>query len=234
MKQKPPLPPREGLERVKVTHLKPHERNARTHSAKQIRQIADSIDKFGFTNPVLIDGENRIIAGHGRVEAARLLKMAEVPALRIERFSEAQRRAYIIADNRLAELAGWDDELLALELRTILDLEAEFDPKLIGFDTAEVEKLLNLLDADPVDAKVEVDETGPPVSRVGDLWQLGCHRLICGDSLDSTTYERLLDGKLAQMVFTDPPYNVRIHGNVCGLGSVKHEEFVMASGEMSG
>ncbi|MFP5328547.1 MAG: site-specific DNA-methyltransferase [Alphaproteobacteria bacterium] len=234
MKQKPPLPPREGLERIKVNDLKPHERNARTHSKKQIRQIADSIERFGFTNPVLADARNRIIAGHGRIEAAKLLKMADVPVIRIERFTEAERRAYIIADNRLAELAGWDDELLALELGEILKLEPEFDTKLIGFDTAEVEKLLNALDGtDVVDAEVEIDETGPPVSRIGDLWQLGRHRLICGDALDARVYQRLLDGKRAQMVFTDPPYNVPIDGNVCGLGKVKHEEFVMASGEMS-
>jgi len=234
MKQKPALPPREGLERIKVKDLKPHERNARTHTKKQVRQIADSIERFGFTNPVLADASNRIIAGHGRIEAAKLLKMVDVPVIRIERFTEAERRAYIIADNRLAELAGWDDELLALELGEILKLEPEFDTKLIGFDTAEVEKLLNALDGtDIVDAEVEIDETRESVSRVGDLWQLGRHRLICGDALDARVYQRLLDGKRAQMVFTDPPYNVPIDGNVCGLGKVKHEEFVMASGEMS-
>jgi len=234
MKQKPPLPPQEGLKLIKVSDLKPHERNARTHSNKQIRQIAESIQRFGFTNPVLVDGQSRIIAGHGRVEAARLLKMADVPTIRIDRFSEADRRAYIIADNRLAELAGWDDELLALELGEILNLEPEFDTKLIGFEPAEVERLLNALDrGDVADAEVEPDESGPSVSRVGDLWLLDRHRLICGDALDPRVYGRLLDGKRAQMVFTDPPYNVRIDGNVCGLGKVKHEEFVMASGEMS-
>ena len=234
MKQKPPLPPREGLERMKVSDLKPHERNPRTHSKTQIRQIADSIRRFGFTNPVLVDAENRIIAGHGRVEAARLLKMTDVPTIRIDRFSEAERRAYIIADNRLAELAGWDEELLALELGEILNLEPGFDTDLIGFETAEIEKLLNSLDGTDVsDGEIEPDESGPPVTRPGDLWLLDRHRLICGDALDAGVYSRLLDGKRAQMVFTDPPYNVPIDGNVCGLGKVKHEEFVMASGEMS-
>ena len=171
MKQKPPLPPREGLERVKVSDLKPHDRNARTHSKKQIRQIADSIERFGFTNPVLVDGEKRIIAGHGRVEAAKLLKMSDVRVISIQRFSEAERRAYIIADNRLAKLAGWDEELLALELGHILELEPDFDTKLIGFETAEIEKLLNSLDgSDVADADLELDERGPPVSRLGDLW----------------------------------------------------------------
>jgi DNA modification methylase len=219
---------------MKVSDLKPHERNPRTHSKTQIRQIADSIRRFGFTNPVLVDAENRIIAGHGRVEAARLLKMTDVPTIRIDRFSEAERRAYIIADNRLAELAGWDEELLALELGEILNLEPGFDTDLIGFETAEIEKLLNSLDGTDVsDGEIEPDESGPPVTRPGDLWLLDRHRLICGDALDAGVYSRLLDGKRAQMVFTDPPYNVPIDGNVCGLGKVKHEEFVMASGEMS-
>jgi DNA modification methylase len=234
MKQKLVLPPGEALERIRVSDLKSHERNVRTHSKKQIRQIADSITRFGFTNPVLVDGDNRIIAGHGRVEAAKVLKMPDVPTIRIDRFSEAERRAYIIADNRLAELAGWDSELLALELGNILELEPEFDTALIGFEPAEIEALLSGLGGDdPVDAEVELDETGTPVTRLGDVWQLGRHRLICGDATDPAVLERLLEGRRAQMVFTDPPYNVRIDRNVCGLGSVKHDEFVMASGEMS-
>lgn len=228
------VPERNGLERLKIADLKPHERNPRTHTKKQIRQIADSIKRFGFTNPVLVDGSNRIIAGHGRVEAARLLGMDEVPAIRLEGMSEADRRAYIIADNRLAELAGWDNELLTLELGHILELEPDFDLAVTGFDPAEIEALLNGLDgADPVDDPVEIDETAPLVSQVGDLWQLGRHRLICGDALDPTVYDRLLEGAKAQMVFTDPPYNVPVNGHICGLGKVKHEEFVMASGEMS-
>jgi hypothetical protein len=234
MTEKRPLPERERIEWLKISDLKPHERNPRTHSPKQVRQIADSIKRFTFTNPVLVDGANRIIAGHGRVEAARLLGMDTVPAIRLEGMSEADRRAYIIADNHLAELAGWDEELLALELGHILELEPDFDLKITGFDPAEIEALLNGLDpSDPIDAPVEVDEKAPLVSGVGDLWLLGKHRLICGDALDPEAYARLMDGEKAQMIFTDAPYNVPVNGHICGLGKVKHEEFVMASGEMS-
>ena len=224
----------EKLETLPLTVLKPHDRNPRTHTKKQIRQIADSIKRFGFTNPVLVDGENRIIAGHGRVEAAQLIGMTTVPILRLEHMTEADRRAYVVADNRLAELAGWDNELLALELGAMLVLDPELDLALTGFDTAEIEALLNSLDEEASgEAPVEIDEKATLVSEVGSLWQLGDHRLICGDATDPEVYRRLLDGEKAQMVFTDPPYNVPVNGHICGLGKVKHDEFVMASGEMS-
>lgn len=222
------------LEWLKVSDLEPHDRNARTHSKKQVKQIADSIRKFGFTNPVLADESNRIIAGHGRVAAAKQLKMDEVPVLRIEGMSEADRRAYIIADNRLAELAGWDDKLLALELEQILALDASFDLPVIGFDTAEIEALLNSLSEGPSEeTPVEVDLDGPVVSGLGDVWIMDDHRLICGDATDPKVYEELLEGEKAQMIITDPPYNVYVNGHVCGLGNVKHREFVMGSGEMT-
>jgi DNA modification methylase len=234
MNDKSPLPDRERLERLRVSDLKPHERNPRTHSKKQVRQIADSIRRFGFTNPVLVDGENRIIAGHGRVEAAKLLGLERVPAIRLEHMREAERRAYIVADNWLAELAGWDNELLALELGHILELKPEFNLSLVGFDPAEIEGLFNGLDANaPEDAPAEVDEKAPVISAIGNLWQLGRHRLICGDSTDPAVLTRLLGPEKAQMIFTDPPYNVPVNGHICGLGKVQHDEFVMASGEMS-
>lgn len=225
----------EKLEQVPVSSLKPHERNPRTHSKKQIQQIAESITRFGFTNPVLVDASNSIIAGHGRIEAARSLGLQTVPALRLEHLTEAERRAYVIADNRLAELAGWDDALLAQEIEAVLGLDSQFDLALTGFYPAEIEKLLNSLD-DPGksgDEAVEVDEAVPVVSGRNDLWVLGQHRIICGDATDPAVYAQLLDGEKAQMVFTDPPYNVPVNGHICGLGKVKHDEFVMASGEMS-
>ena len=222
------------LETLPVSALRPHERNPRTHTKKQIRQIADSIRRFGFTNPVLVDESNSIIAGHGRVEAAKSLGLAAVPALRLEHMTEAEKRAYVIADNRLAELAGWDNELLALELGAMLDLDPDLDRALTGFDPAEIEALLNSLDQEAAgEAPVEIDEKAPLVSEVGSLWQLGNHRLICGDATDAEVYRRLLEGEKAQMVFTDPPYNVPVNGHICGLGKVQHDEFVMASGEMS-
>jgi DNA modification methylase len=217
-----------------LARLHPHDRNPRTHSRKQIRQIARSIERFGFTNPVLIDDAGRIIAGHGRVEAAKHLGMTEVPTVRLAAMSEAQKRAYIIADNKLAENAGWDRELLALELEYIAELDAELDLTLTGFEMAEIDLVLEGDGSGAVsDALPEIDPSAPVVSRPGDLWQLGPHRLLCGDARSSASYTALLGGERARMIFTDPPFNVPIGGHVSGLGKIKHDEFVMASGEMS-
>lgn len=216
--------------------LKPYGRNARTHSPKQIAQIAASIKAFGFNNPVLIDRQSTIIAGHGRVEAAKLLGLATVPAIRLEHLSEAEKRAYILADNRLAEKAGWDREILAIELQHLIELEVDFDIAVTGFELPEIDVLIDGLEtksakADPADLVPAVE--GPAVTRSGDLWHIGPHRLICGDATAPDTYAQLLAGERAQMVFTDPPYNVPINGHVSGLGSAQHREFAMASGEMS-
>ena len=215
--------------------LKPYDRNARTHSKKQIRQIADSIERFGWTNPVLIDGQDQIVAGHGRVAAAKLLGIDEVPTIRLEYMSEVEIRAYVIADNRLAELADWDDEILAIELQALVELD--FDVEVTGFETAEIDLLIDGLDApgadDEGDRIPEVDPSASRVTQAGDLWRLGRHRLLCGDATKRKSFERLMAGERAQMVFTDPPYNVPIDGHVCGLGRIRHAEFAMASGEMS-
>jgi hypothetical protein len=215
-----------------IGSLKPQERNARTHTRKQIRQIADSIKVFGFVNPVLLDGTGGIIAGHGRVQAAKLIGMTEVPTIRLDAMSEAQKRAYIIADNKLAENAGWDPEILALELQCIIKLDPEFDVTLTGFEIAEID-ILTARASDPAADAVPELAPGPPVAKAGDLWRLGEHYLLCGDARDPSNYARLMDGKRAQMVFTDPPYNVPIDGHVCGLGRIKHNAFAMATGEMS-
>ena len=217
-----------------ITHLRPYERNARTHSPAQIKKIAASIKRFGFMNPVLCDQSGRIIAGHGRVEAAKLLGMATVPTMAFEHLSAAEIRAYVIADNRLAELAGWDKEILAIELQSLLSFDNEIDITLTGFDLPEVDFLIQgLASADPADDDVEIDENAPLVTQAGDLWLLGPHRLLCGNALDAGAYGALMGSDLAQVVFTDPPYNVKIDHHVCGLGAVKHQEFAMASGEMS-
>lgn len=218
-----------------ITLLKPHARNARTHSKKQIGQIAKSIRKFGFTNPILIDEDDRIIAGHGRVEAAKSLGLTRVPVLLLEGMSEADRKAYVIADNRLAELAGWDRELLGLELGDLSALVPDFDFDAIGFEVAEIEALLNEADPKEVteDAVDEPERKAPPVTRLGDMWQLGRHRIICGDSTRPEVFEKLMGDELAQMIFTDAPYNVPVNGHICGLGKVQHDEFVMGAGEMS-
>ena len=225
------------IERIAITKLRPWTRNARTHSRKQLRQIADSIERFGFTNPVLIDGENRILAGHGRVEAAKLIGMTEVPCLRFDHMSASEKRAYVLADNKLALNAGWDEELLALELKELSEADLDFSLDITGFSIAEVDGLIEGLSpeeaGDPAEDALPNPATTPRRCRPGDIYRLGPHRLICGDALDARIVEALMDGETAEMVFTDPPYNVRIDGNVSGLGKVRHEEFAMASGEMS-
>lgn len=226
------LPP---FKLARIDALKPYPRNARTHSRKQIGQIADSIHEFGFTNPVLIDENNQIIAGHGRIEAARLLDIDKVPTLRIEHLTDAQKRAYILADNKIAENAGWCPEILAIELEGLLTLEPEFDIEITGFEMAEIDVLIGASEAtgDDDDVVPATDPDRPTVSRIGDLWLLGRHKLYCGDARDAKAYQALLGDEKAQMVFTDPPYNVAIDGHVSGLGKTKHGEFVCASGEMS-
>jgi DNA modification methylase len=225
------------VEYMEAARLCPFGRNARTHSKKQIRQLADSIRAFGFTNPVLIDDGGTILAGHGRVEAAKLLGMTSIPCVRLSNMTPAQKRAYVLADNRLALNAGWDEELLTIELQELLACDLEFDIEITGFSIAEIDGLVESLtpeeQGDPADDQLPALSEGTPVSRLGDLWVLGNHKLYCGDSRDPKSFEALLGSEKAQMVFTDPPYNLEIEGNVSGLGRVKHREFAMASGEMS-
>ena len=220
-----------------IASLKLRRNNPRTHSEKQIRQIAASIETFGFTNPVLIDASQTVIAGHGRVRAAKQLGMTTVPTVQLEHLSKAQVRAYVIADNKLAECAGWDRDLLAIELQELAEIDLDFALEVTGFETAELDLLIgggpHDAETDPADAWEGPDPDAPTVSRPGDLWQVGPHRLLCGDALDRASYDRLLSGQKAQLVFVDPPYNVRIEGFVSGLGRTRHGEFAMASGEMS-
>lgn len=214
--------------------LMPAVRNARNHSRKQLTQIEASIRQFGFVNPILIDSAGRIVAGHGRAAAAKALGLASVPTICLDHLSEAQRRAYVLADNRLAELAGWNNEILAIELGELAALEVDLNIEITGFDGADIDRLLDTGKSKPSlpEPAENLEPLAPGVSRRGDLWQLGRHRVLCADARDPVAYRTLLDGKLAQMVFTDPPYNVRINGNVSGLGRVRHREFSMASGEM--
>jgi DNA modification methylase len=216
--------------------LKPYARNSRTHSDSQIRQIAESIRAFGFNKPVLIDGNDEIIAGHGVVEAAKLLALESVPTIRLEHLSEAEKRAYILADNRIAEMAGWDKEILAIELQNLIEMETEFSITATGFEIAEIDSLLEILDEDKAaeteEPPPDADPGAPVVSRLGDLWQLGQQRVLCGDARDPLAYARLLEGEKARLIITDPPYNVPVQGHVSGLGQVKHDDFIMASGEM--
>ncbi|MEI6487013.1 MAG: DNA methyltransferase [Sphingomonadales bacterium] len=219
-----------------LSALRPFPRNARTHSKKQVQQIARSIERFGFTNPVLVSDDGEIIAGHGRVRAAALLGMRTVPTIALSHLSEAERRAYVLADNKLALNAGWDGEMLAIELQGLIDLD--FDVTLTGFSLAEIDFAIDAANDAKPNGRNSADDRIPrlpdnPVTRRGDLWQLGRHLLLCGDARDPDAYVRLLGNARADLVFTDPPYNVAIDGNVTGLGKVKHAEFAMASGEMS-
>jgi DNA modification methylase len=223
------------IEQTPIHALQPQDRNARTHSKRQIRQIAASIRQFGFNNPILTDDNLHIIAGHGRVEAAKLLGEATVPTLRLSHLSEADKRAYLLADNALATKAGWDRDILAIELQGLIDLG--FDVELTGFETAEIDLILDewqeaSAEATAADQIPECD-AGPAISQPGDLWCLGSHRLLCGDARSDEAYARLLGDTKADLVFTDPPYNVRVDGHVSGLGRVRHREFAMASGEMT-
>jgi DNA modification methylase len=223
------------IEQVAIGKLKPAKRNARTHSKKQIHQIAASITEFGFTNPVLVDRRDQILAGHGRFEAAKLLGLPNVPVIRLEHLTEQQKRAYAIADNKLALNAGWDLDILAADLKELSELELPFDIEITGFATAEIDQLLDgpskPVKNDPLDSVPPVSATA--VARLDDAWVLGDHKLLCADAREPGSYEALLGDEEARMVFADPPYNVPIDGHVGGLGSVKHREFAMASGEMS-
>lgn len=225
------------IEMRQIDGLIPYERNARTYSKKQIKQIAASIERWGFTNPVLITSDGRMVAGHGRVQAAKLLGLTEVPTLVLADLSDAERRAYILADNKLAANAGWDSEILAIELQALTDLS--FDLEVTGFSLAEVDFVHDgAREADP-DRKEDLPEDviipleTRAVSQLGDLWQLGRHVLVCGDARDQAAYVAVTGGVPIDLIFADPPYNCAIDGHVCGKGKVKHREFAMASGELS-
>jgi ParB-like chromosome segregation protein Spo0J len=185
------------IETLATATLTPYARNARTHSPEQVRQIAASITEFGFTNPILIDGEGGIIAGHGRVMAAQSLGLEQVPCLRLGHLTEAQKRAYILADNQLALNAGWDESLLSLELTELQELDVDLG--LIGFDAAELDRLLEMTNPPPPDdgSTDDVPELQPvAISQPGDVWLLGNHRLMCGDSTDTSMVQKLLGGGL--------------------------------------
>jgi DNA modification methylase len=219
-----------------ICTLKPNPRNARTHPRWQIRQIAKSIDKFGFINPVLIDDRGMIIAGHGRVEAAKLLGVTHVPTVRVSHMSDVDMRAYIIAENKLAENAGWDEAILRIEFQELLEIDPELDLTITGLDIGKIDLLLgdDWAEPDRLDDVVPPNPEALTVTQSGDLWLLGPHRVLCGDATDTAAYTRLLEGEEAQMAFTDPPYNVPIDGHASGLGRVHHGDFRMASGEMTG
>ncbi len=220
-----------------VDGLKLDPANPRRHSRMQIRQIANSIEAFGFNVPILIDRDGNVIAGHGRLLACRERGVTEVPTLCLDHLTPAQARAFMIADNRLAEIAAWDDQLLAEQLKELSLLGLDFNIEVTGFEMGEIDlRITSLEDVpdqgnDPADAVPEIS-AGPQVAKIGDAWVLGRHRVLCGNALDAVAFTMLMGEERAAMVFTDPPYNVPIDGHASGLGAIHHRSFPMASGEM--
>jgi DNA modification methylase len=222
---------------ISIARLKLNPRNTRIHTDKQVAQLARSIGAFGFNVPILIDGKSNVIAGHGRVCAAKVLGIETVPTIRLEHLTEQQIRAFGIADNRLTENAAWDQQLLGEQLKILSEAEIDFSLETTGFEMGEIDLMIENLSLglrgkeDPADAVPEVSSA--VVSELGDLWILGKHQVLCGDALSPADYPRLMDGHKANVVFTDPPYNVPISGHASGKGKTTHREFVMASGEMT-
>ena len=214
--------------------LHPDPRNARVHSARQLNLLAKSIQAFGFVVPIIIDKEDRIICGHARAAVAEKQGISEVPVICLEHLSQVQLKAFMLADNRLTELAAWDERLLGETLKELTVVDLEFDIEATGFTTGEIDlriEGIEAVDKDPADDPIDFD--GPAVSVERDCWKLGPHRLICGSALDIQVYGQLMNNKRASLIFTDPPYNVPVNGHVGGNGHVKHREFVMGVGEMS-
>lgn len=220
---------------VPLRDLRPAPRNARTHSKKQIRQIAASMGRFGVINPIIVDANGRIVAGHARAEAAKLLGLPFVPVIRISHLNEAEIRAYMLADNKLAANAGWDREQLAIELEelqiTLPQIGLDLD--ITGFEAAEVDLLLGDMASSKTDPSDELPSLPDrAVTQRGDLWRLGKHWLLCADARDTEALRRVMDGQQAAAVFCDPPYNVRMR-SIGGRGRIRHQDFAVASGEMN-
>jgi hypothetical protein len=226
-----------ALELVAIDAVKRNPRNAKQHPEQQVLLIAENIRKFGVNHPLLVDENNVLIGGHARLAAAELLKLPAMPAIRLSNLSAQEKRAVALADNKLSELGTWDTEMLSLELKELTADTGEltFDYTITGFDTAEIDQLLggdsSLGKPDPADEIPAPADTGAPVTKPGDLWICGQHRLYCGDALDPASYGVLLRGDPADIVFTDPPYNVRVAGHVSQSPDAR--EFAMASGELS-
>jgi len=228
------------IEQISPARLKPHPSNAKTHPKKQIRQIARSVERFGFQSPVIVNADNVILAGHGRVEAARLLALAHIPCLRVTGLSDAEERAFVIADNKIAANGGWDRGILAESLQTLMielpQLEIPEDLSITGIESGDIDAILSdheVSAADPADDVAVAPADSPIITRSGDLWLLGVHRLVCGDARDPGAFEKLMGGKCADVVIIDPPWNVIVNGHVSGRGTRQHAEFAFASGEMS-
>ncbi|HBK43056.1 MULTISPECIES: DNA methyltransferase [unclassified Polynucleobacter] len=217
--------------------VRPDLRNPRKHSKQQIQQIANCIGEFGFVVPIVVDGSNKILSGHGRYAAAKLLGATHIPVIRLEHLTPAQARIFSIADNRLVENSEWHDDLLAGILLELSNADLSINLDLTGFSVTEIDlRIADQIEGkpntpDPADELIE--KSGPIISKLGDIWLLGKHRIICGNSLEEATFTLLMNGLKAHMIISDSPFNVRINGHVGGNGAIKHKEFAFASGEMS-
>ena len=216
-----------------IEALKPNPKNTRTHTRRQLRQIAGSLGEFGFNIPVAIDAQKNIVCGHARVEAAKLLGLSEVPTIRLEHLSPEQIRVFAIADNKLALNASWDERLLAEHLRELSALDLDFSLDVTGFEIGEIDLIIeNAAPKADKDDQVFAPRAGAAVCQPGEVWVLGPHRICCGNALEESAYQALMGEDRAAVVVTDPPYNVPIDGHASGLGAIRHREFAMATGEM--
>src|SRR5215469_6573903 len=221
----------------RIDELKPAPANPRQHSKKQIRKLTRSINTFGLNGPILVDAELNVVCGHGRLAACRELGITEVPTICLDHLSDAQIRAFRIADNRLTEIATWDDRLLAEQLKDLSLIGLDFSLEVTGFEMAEIDlRIASLEDLpksenDPADV-LPAPMAGQPISRMGDIWVLGSHQLSCGNALNAAAFAALIGEERAAMAFSDPPYNVPIDGHASGRGAIRHRSFPMATGEM--
>lgn len=232
----PALPARSDelcIEYLSEAELKLDPANPRNHSPRHIKQLAKSIETFGFNAPILIDDNGVVVAGHGRLAAARQSKTTQVPAIRLRHLSENQRRAYMIADNRLNELSSWNEQRLTEILLDLSGADLNFDLDATGFSVAEVDLMISDIGEDAPEEREPVPEPGPAVSALGDRWQLGVHRIVCGSALEKLAWAMLMDKQKADLVASDPPFNVPTQGHISGLGKVRHREFVQGAGEFT-
>ena len=218
---------------VSIDALKPLGRQTRKHPPAKIRKLGESLEQFGFVLPIVVDADNRVVGGWALVLAARKIGLGEVPAAIIDDLDEAKLRLLRLALNRLGEELSWDLEALKLEFSDVLEITSDIDLRISGFEMGEMDAVLSVSGEDEEDVLPAMNENEPPTTKSGDLWALGDHRVFCGDAVVAESYVQLLGDERAQMVFTDPPWNIPIAGNVSGLGAVKHDDFAMACGEMT-
>lgn len=223
-----------SVTKININQIKPYKNNPKLHNKKQVSQIVNSIKEFGFVNPILIDEDGEIIAGHGRYMAAQAMNMTNVPAIVLSHLSDAQKRMYRIADNKLTELGKWSPELLQIEFKELSVMDIDLDLEITGFETEEIDRFVlgDFKKPNPKEEEIPVMTETDKKCKNGDIWQLGRHFLICGDALKSETYAKLLGNNRAQMILTDPPFNDSV-ADIGSMGKIKHDEFAMASGEMS-